>query len=263
MAEVYDLELMEGRFFDEHLSSDPNEVVINESTAKEYMLDNNVLDDFVIHNGNSSLRLKIIGIVKDFNYRTLHHPIEPLVIRRSPVSNNISVKISQDQAEESIDFIRSMFVAFEMGRNFSYSFMDDNLSRKYQDEARFRRLLTFITTLAIFISCLGLFAISQISVLNKRKEIAIRKINGAKVVEVLAMLNKSYVRFVLVAVLLASGISWYAMNRWLENFAYKTELSWWVFALAGLIALSVALLTVSWQSWKAATRNPVEALRYE
>ena len=262
-AEVYDLELMEGRFFDEHLSSDPNEVVINESTAKEYMLDNNVLDDFVIHNGNSSLRLKIIGIVKDFNYRTLHHPIEPLVIRRSPVSNNISVKISQDQAEESIDFIRSMFVAFEMGRNFSYSFMDDNLSRKYQDEARFRRLLTFITTLAIFISCLGLFAISQISVLNKRKEIAIRKINGAKVVEVLAMLNKSYVRFVLVAVLLASGISWYAMNRWLENFAYKTELSWWVFALAGLIALSVALLTVSWQSWKAATRNPVEALRYE
>jgi len=110
---------------------------------------------------------------------------------------------------------------------------------------------------------LGLFGQAAISSENKIKEIGIRKVNGAKVSEILAMLNRDFVKWVAIAFVIATPVSYYAMNKWLENFAYKTNLSWWIFALAGVLALGIALLTVSWQSWRAATRNPVEALRYE
>ena len=117
--------------------------------------------------------------------------------------------------------------------------------------------------MAILIACMGLFTLTVLSVLQRTKEIGIRKVNGAKVSEVMAMLNKDLVKWVGIAFVIATPIAWFAMNKWLENFAYKTSLSWWIFALAGILALGIALLTVSWQSWKAATRNPVEALRYE
>jgi putative ABC transport system permease protein len=110
---------------------------------------------------------------------------------------------------------------------------------------------------------MGLLSLAIFTTKRRIKEIGIRKVNGAKVSEVMAMLNKDFVRWVIIAFLIATPVSWYAMNKWLESFAYKTELSWWIFALAGILALGIALLTVSWQSWKAATRNPVEALRYE
>ena len=117
--------------------------------------------------------------------------------------------------------------------------------------------------LSIFIAVLGLFGLSLFVLDQRTKEIGVRRVNGAKISEVMVMLNKDFVKWITIAFVIATPIAWYAMNRWLENFAYKTELSWWIFALAGLMALAIALLTVSWQSWKAATRNPVEALRYE
>jgi putative ABC transport system permease protein len=110
---------------------------------------------------------------------------------------------------------------------------------------------------------MGLFALSIFSINTRIKEIGIRKVNGARISEVLIMLNRDFVKWVVIAFVIATPIAWYVMHKWLENFAYKTELSWWIFALAGLLSLGIALLTVSWQSWKAATRNPVEALRYE
>jgi putative ABC transport system permease protein len=110
---------------------------------------------------------------------------------------------------------------------------------------------------------MGLFALSSYAMARRTKEIGIRKVNGARISEILTMLNKDFIKWVAIAFVIATPIAYYAMNKWLENFAYKTELSWWIFALAGLLALGIALLTVSWQSWKAATRNPVEALRYE
>jgi putative ABC transport system permease protein len=121
-------------------------------------------------------------------------------------------------------------------------------------------LFSFIS---ILIACFGLFGLVSFIANRKVKEIGIRKVNGAKVSEILTMLNKDFVKWVVIAFVIAAPIAYYAMNKWLENFAYKTNLSWWIFALAGLLALGIALLTVSWQSWRAATRNPVEALRYE
>jgi len=126
-----------------------------------------------------------------------------------------------------------------------------------------RQIFTGFSIIAIIIACLGLFGLVLNSTQQRSKEIGIRKINGAKISEVLMMLNKDFVKWVVIAFVIATPIAWYAMHKWLENFAYKTSLSWWIFALAGLLALGIALLTVSWQSWRAATRNPVEALRYE
>jgi len=133
----------------------------------------------------------------------------------------------------------------------------------YQPELRFQRTFSLFAGCAIVICCLGILAMSLFSCQRRVKEIGIRKINGANITEVLIMLNMDFIRLVVIAFIIATPVAWYSMHKWLQHFAYKTELSWWIFVLAGLIAMGIALLTVSWQSWRAATRNPVEALRYE
>jgi putative ABC transport system permease protein len=137
------------------------------------------------------------------------------------------------------------------------------LESMYNSEVKISELFKYFSFIAIFISCIGLFGLSLFVIELKRKEIGIRKINGAKIGEVIFLLNRDFIRWVIIAYVLACPVAWLVMNKWLENFAYKTNLSLWIFALAGVMALGIALLTVSWQSWKAATKNPVEALRYE
>ena len=143
------------------------------------------------------------------------------------------------------------------------SFFDQAIENLYQSELQFRRTFSLFAGCAIVICCLGILAMSLFACQRRVKEIGIRKVNGARVAEVLTMLNRNFVKWVLIAFVIATPVSWLIMSKWLESYAYKTSLSWWIFALAGLLALGIALLTVSWQSWKAATRNPVEALRYE
>jgi putative ABC transport system permease protein len=143
------------------------------------------------------------------------------------------------------------------------SFMDNAIQNMYMSELMFRRTFLMLTICAIVICCLGILAMSLFACQRKVKEIGIRRVNGAEVSEILLMLNRNFVRWVMVAFLISTPIAWYAMHKWLENYAYKTALSWWIFVVSGLIALLIALITVSWQTWKAATRNPVEALRYE
>jgi putative ABC transport system permease protein len=141
--------------------------------------------------------------------------------------------------------------------------LDSKIEEMYLADKRFRDLLFICSFIAIVLSSVGLFGLVLMYLQHRTKEIGIRKVNGAKISEILVMLNKDFVKWVAIAFVIATPIAWYAMNKWLENFAYKTELSWWIFALAGMLALGIALLTVSLQSWRAATRNPVEALRYE
>ena len=145
----------------------------------------------------------------------------------------------------------------------TFRFFDDILKEKYQDMVTLRNFSILLSLLAILISVLGILAISIFIIDKQTKEIGIRKVNGAKVSEIMKMLNLGLVKWVVLAFVIATPIAWFAMHKWLESFAFKTSLSWWIFALAGLLALGIALLTVSWQSWRAATRNPVEALRYE
>jgi putative ABC transport system permease protein len=133
----------------------------------------------------------------------------------------------------------------------------------YKEEDKFNLLIGYFSIIAILIACLGLFGLVSFSTQRRKKEIGIRKINGAKISEILVILNKDFIIRISIAFIIAIPIAWYAMHKWLQSFAYKTELSWWIFILAGIIAMGIALITVSWQSWRAATRNPVDALRYE
>ena len=156
-------------------------------------------------------------------------------------------------------------IAAELSPSFpvEVSFFDMAVENMYISEIQFRRTFSLFASCALVICCLGILAMSLFSCQRRTKEIGIRKINGASITEILIMLNRDFVKWVIIAFIISTPIVWYAMHKWLQSFTYKTELSWWIFALAGLIALIIALLTVSCQSWRAATRNPVEALRYE
>jgi putative ABC transport system permease protein len=149
------------------------------------------------------------------------------------------------------------------GNPFHYFFLDDFYNNQYLADQRFNKLFFASSILAIIIACLGLYGLSSYAITRRTKEIGIRKVNGARIAQVMVLLNNDFVKWVVLAIVIATPIAWFAMYKWLQNFAYRTELSWWIFVFAGLLALVIALLTVSWQSWRSATRNPVDALRYE
>lgn len=171
--------------------------------------------------------------------------------------------MKSDHIISTVDYIRKAFKSYNLTYPLDFKFLDNDYNKLYQTEERMSKIFGYFSFLAIIISCLGLIGLSLFMTEQRTKEIGIRKVNGARISEVMVLLSKDYVKWVGIAFLIATPIAWYAMHKWLENFAYKTELSWWIFAMAGLLALGIVLLTVSWQSWKAATRNPVEALRYE
>jgi putative ABC transport system permease protein len=146
---------------------------------------------------------------------------------------------------------------------FEYFFLDDAYGKLYKNEDTASKIISAGMVVALFLAFMGLYAISHFATERRIKEIGVRKVNGARVAEILLLLNRDFIRWIIISIVLAMPITWYALHKWLSNFAYKTTLSWWVFALSGLAALVIAVLTVSWQSWRAATQNPVEALRYE
>ncbi|MCG8702134.1 MAG: FtsX-like permease family protein, partial [Bacteroidales bacterium] len=219
--------------------------------------------------GRHEIEFTIVGVVEDFHSKSLHNHMENVIL--SNLSWNIKEMIVQinpataslEGINETLENIQEEWLKVFPGNIFDYSFLDQQIAGLYEQEKRTSNLIQLFTFIAIIIGCLGLFGLISYITSLKIKEIGIRKVNGAKVSEVLAMLNKDFIKWVVIAFVVACPIAYYAMNKWLENFAYKTTLSWWIFGLAGVLALGIALLTVSFQSWKAATRNPVEALRYE
>jgi putative ABC transport system permease protein len=207
----------------------------------------------------------IIGVVNDFQFASFHKTIGPLCIMFTPKqwNTNINIRFADNVSGSGLEFIRQKWNEILSGYPLRYQFYDEWFYSMYQSEERFTKTIGLFALLAIVISCMGIFGQAIFSAELRSKEIGIRKVNGATISEVMVMLNSEFVKMVAIAFVIALPISWYAMHKWLENFAYKTNLSWWIFALAGILALGIALLTVSWQSWKAAIRNPVEALRYE
>ena len=274
-ARNYQLELLKGQFlkmnYDSYWqeikkkSNNENEeeshkislpIVINETAEK--------LFGFTDPIGQRIEDKIIVGVVKDFNFQPLHHKIGPLVLMNSPENiMTMNIKISPVLRSQTLDFIRNVYQKHRDQRDFSYQFFDDMLNTEYQQEIRLKNMTTVFSLLALMIALLGIFGMVWLSIRGLTKEIGIRKVNGAKTYEIILMLNKSFLKSVLLAFVIVCPVAWYAMNKWLQNFAYKTELSWWIFALAGIIALGIALLTVSLQSYRAARRNPVESLRYE
>ena len=208
-------------------------------------------------------KVKIIGVVKDFFYDSFRQKLKPSALWYADWNSHINIKINNQNTAQSIKYIEGIWNEFAPQIPFDYEFLDKTYGQLYKSEEELQQIFTGFSIIAIIIACLGLFGLVLITTQQRSKEISIRKINGAKISEVMIMLNKDFIKWIVIAFIIACPIALYAMHKWLNNFAYKTELSFWVFAFAGLLALGIALLTVSWQSWRAATRNPVEALRYE
>jgi putative ABC transport system permease protein len=257
---TFNLQLVEGRFFNKELKSDFEAVILNETAAKEYQEAGSLMGKNLILNGKD---YTIAGIVKDFNFRSLYHKVQPLVIIQIENFGNVFVKVRNNQIPEALEVIRSKRKELNLTKPLDYEFHDEVIAEQYLKDQQAKKLLLFLSLVSVLIACVGLYAISFFTIIKRTKEIGIRRVNGAKVSEILTLLNRDFIKWVAIAFVVACPIAYFAMQKWLENFAYKTTLSWWIFALAGVLALGIALLTVSWQSWRAATRNPIEALRYE
>ena len=253
-----------GRNFSNQLSNDKQNYIVNEEAVRLMELENPVGSEFMLYGKAGT----IVGVIDDTYFKSLHEKINPQVFHLygdNPDEfyfSSLYFKINGN-LPQTLDYIKNIWIENNPGIPFEVHFLDQDYEALYKKDKRIAGMLNLFTILAVFIGCLGLFGQAVISSMNKIKEIGIRKVNGAKISEILSLLNKDFVKWVVIAFVIASPVAWYSMNKWLENFAYKTNLSWWIFALAGLLALGIALLTVSFQSWKAATRNPIESLRYE
>jgi len=259
--DLYNLQLIDGRFFSKDLKTDINATaLINEAAVREFAVENPFELNIRIPGGNA----KVVGIVKDFNFKSLHNRIEPLTIIYLPSQGQyVNLKITGNNLPETLGKISAAWDELAPGFPFAYHFLDQSFEKLYKKDVQMAKAVSLFSLIAIVIAILGILGLSIFLTENRTKEIGIRKVNGAKISEILQLLNKDFIKWVAIAFIIATPIAYYAMNKWLENFAYKTTLSWWIFALAGLLALGIALLIVSWQSWRAATRNPVESLRYE
>ncbi len=210
----------------------------------------------------------ISGIIKDYHHFGLKTIVEPIMIRHAANSGNILIKLDQkalsvSDVSSSITKIERTWKEIFPQSTFNYTFLDQKFKAQYNEDKAFGIAFQVFTLLAILIASLGLFGLTSYTCLQRKKEIGVRKVNGATISQILQLLNQDFVKWVGLAFIVAIPIAWFTMNKWLEGFAYKTNMSWWVFALAGFVALTIALLTVSWQSFKAATVNPVESLRDE
>lgn len=205
----------------------------------------------------------IIGVVEDYNFKSMRSAISPMFFEVNPFYlNEIILRVNPNSASLLPD-IQNVWHQFVPEYPVDFHFVSDQIKALYKPEQNLADALNLFSLLAILIAAMGLFTLTILSMNQRTKEIGIRKVNGAKVSEVMSMLNKDFIKWVIIAYVIATPVAWYAVDQWLKNFAYKTNLSWWVFAISGILALGIALLTVSFQSWKAASRNPVEALRYE
>jgi putative ABC transport system permease protein len=206
---------------------------------------------------------EIIGIVKDFHFENLYTKITPMTIQLTSEMgiSHMSLRVLNDDLPEIVDILRETWKEVCPGHELKYQFYDEWLNNMYKSEERLASAIKFFALLAIMISALGIIGMAEFTIRKRRKEIGIRKVNGAKISEIMILLNKDFLKWSLLAFVLAVPPTWYIMHSWLGTFAYQTPMNWWIFVLAGLLSLIIGLLTVSWQSLRAATRNPVEALR--
>jgi putative ABC transport system permease protein len=260
---TYKIKLVAGRNFYDRTGSNSG-YILNEMAAKKigWKSPEEALGQIIEYGGHQET---VIGVVQDFHYESLHNPISPIIMYYDPSDFNlISVRIAHSEKNKTLSIIEKTWQEYnDLDFPFTYDYLVDRYRNLYKSEENIRSIFIYCMIIAFSIAILGLIGLSVYLTERRTKEIGIRKVNGARVIEVMTMLNRDFIKWVIVAFLIACPIAWYAMHKWLQSFAYRTTLSWWVFMEAGAIAVAVALLTVSWQSWRTATRNPVEALRYE
>ena len=259
-AKTYGLQVIHGESMktsrEDYWSGKGGGAMINESAARLMGTENPV--------GKTINGRTIVAVVRDFHFRPLKEPIVPLILAYDMQAVvNISFKLAPGNQQPTIAFIKEIYERMRPGTAFEYSFFDDQIAARYRTESDLGLLFLIFTFLSLSISCLGILGLTAFNVERKTKEIGLRKIAGASVFNIMYLLNKNYIRWIGVAFVFAVPPSAWLMNRWLQGFAYHAPLSWWIFLLAGLIAMILSLVTIIWLCYKAATRNPVESLRYE
>jgi putative ABC transport system permease protein len=241
-------------------------MLINETAARSFGWNTNTALGKTIIRINSyrgtNVPFRVVGVTKDFHFQSLHEPITPLLMTLKP-EGGLIFKIKGIDVSGLLATMKNKWDAFNTGEPFTYAFMDDLYNKTYAAEQKTGTILNIFALLTVFVACLGLFGLATYTAEQRTKEIGIRKVLGASVAEVTGMLSKEFIKLVLIASLIAFPAAWWAMNEWLQSFAYRINISWWVFVIAGVAALSIALITVSFQAIKAALMNPVKSLRTE
>ncbi len=255
------MEIKEGRNFSKEFGNDSLSVIINEAAAKELGWEEGGVGKTITNNENKSLQ--VVGVIKDFHFRSLHEPITPLVMVLSGQTGTLILRTQNSGTEKLLQKIKSIYQSFSSDMPFSYSFLDERYAQTYQAEEKTGKLMSIFAGLTIFVACLGLFGLAIFTANQRRKEIGIRKVVGASTAGITRMLSINFIKLVLIAFVLASPLAWLMMNNWLQNFSYRIEIQFWMVALAGSIAVVIAVLTVSTQAIRAAQTKPVDSLRDE
>ncbi len=250
-----------GRDFSPTFSTDTTNYLINRAAAKRIGYESPVGQPLTMWGKPG----RIIGVIEDFHFQSLHTPITPLIFRLStePGSQNFMIRTQPGQTQQALTSIEALWKRMNPTFPFAYRFADQEYTNLYRSETVVGSLANYFAFLAVFISCLGLFGLATFTAEQRTKEIGVRKVLGASVTSVVALLSTDFLKLVLIAILIASPLAWYMMDRWMQNFEYKVGIEWWVFVVAGVLATLIALLTISFQSIKAALMNPVKSLRSE
>jgi putative ABC transport system permease protein len=248
---------------------DSGRVLINETLAKRLGLNPASTPGTQLYSQyepTPATFVEIAGVMKDFNYNSLHHEVKPFMLVYNPTQgdlNNVTVAVNSENYKELLGKIETIWHKNLPDTPFEYAFLDDEVKKQYETEITLSRILNSFTLIAIFISCLGLFGLAAFSAEQRTKEIGVRKVLGATVFNLTTLLSKDFLKLVAIAIVIATPVAWWALSYWLREFTYRIDISWWMLALAGFIAAFIALFTVSFQAIKAAIANPVKSLRTE
>ncbi|MCF0069985.1 ABC transporter permease [Dyadobacter sp. CY261] len=260
------MEIARGRNFSKEYGTDSTGIIINETAVKIFgWTPENALNRTITHSDNDGKKsaYRVVGIVKDFHFQSMHEQIGPLVMTLSNGWGWMMVKARSTEVSGLLASMKQNWDGFQSDMPFSYTFLDERFNETYKAEQKTGQILGTFAGLTIFVACLGLFGLATFTTEQRTKEIGVRKVLGASVAGIIALLSKDFLKLVLVALLIATPTAWWLMDRWLQEFAYKINVSWWVFTIAGVLSTAVALLTISYQSVKAALANPVQSLRSE
>jgi putative ABC transport system permease protein len=252
-----------GRNFSTDYPTDSSGYILNETAAAilGWKDPSKAINKELVYGGQKG---RVIGVTKDFHFESLHQKIVPLIMFPNPnFLNGISVKLSGTNIPGSISTVEKVWRKYLPETPFDYSFLDTRFDKLYEAEQKQESIFTSFSLIAIFIACLGLFGLSAFTISQRIKEIGIRKVLGASVNNIVGLLSKDFLKLVFVAAVIAFPAAWFAMHKWLQDFAYRINIQWWVFILAGIIAAAVAFFTVGLQAARAATSNPVKNLRTE
>lgn len=259
--DVFDLEIVEGRNFHRNSQADHDRAILLNETAVEFFgLEEPVGTQFYLFDTIGT----VVGVVKDYHFRSLHNSIEPLSILCIPDwMRDCQIRIEGRNIPETISYIEKIFYEYAPDFTFDYNFMDSAFDDLYKSEEKFGKIFTYFALLAIIIACLGLYGLVSQTAVQRTREICIRKVNGASTSGIVFMLVKELSIWVLIAFIIACPVAWFTMDKWLENFAFQTNIGWWLFLISGVIAFAIAILTMSYKAIRAATMNPGDGLRYE